>query len=201
VREGQVCVAFSVDESGRVDDCLPIAYTHAEFARVAAAAVRNWTFEPARLRGDPVATATEVTMNFEVQGTVVVSLTSSEALAAWLNSLHRDGENYFPRTLRELDRIPTPITAPAPAYPRALVEQGRSGTVTVNFYIDETGAVRLPAVSSSDNMELAALAIVALHQWKFEPPTCKGVPVLVKANQVFNFRPTAATAARAGGNG
>jgi TonB family protein len=188
VREGQVCVAFSVDVNGRVDDSLAVAYTHKEFARVALAAVRQWTFEPARLNGEPIATATEVTFNFEVQGTVVVSLTAGEALAVWINRLHNIEESVYPRTLRELDRIPTPILAPSPSYPRALIDRGRSGEVTVNFYIDETGAVRLPAVETSNDPELAALAVVAIQQWKFEPPTCKGLKVLTKTSQVFRFR-------------
>jgi outer membrane biosynthesis protein TonB len=33
------------------------------------------------------------------------------------------------------------------------------------------------------------LAVVALRQWKFEPPARNGRPVLVKATQVFNFGP------------
>jgi len=195
VREGEVCVAFSVDVAGKVDDCLAVAYTHPEFARAALVAVRRWTFEPARLAGQPIATATEVIFNFEVKGTVVVSLNASEAINVWMNKLHQIDESYYPRTLRELDRIPTPVAAPSPNYPRALVERGRSGDVTVNFYIDETGAVRLPAVESGNDPELAALAIVAIQQWKFEPPTCRGQKVLTKTSQVFRFRPPGAPVA------
>jgi TonB family protein len=199
VREGQVCIAFSVDVAGNVDDGLAVAYTHPEFARVALAAVRRWTFEPARLAGQPIATATEVTFNFEVQGTVVVSLTAGEAFTAWVNSLHRVNESFFPRTLRELDRIPTPLSAPAPAYPSTLARSGHVGDVIVNFYIDETGAVRLPAVDSGNDPELAALAIVAIQHWKFEPPVCRGQKVLTKTSQVFRFRPATTPVASAGG--
>ena len=189
VREGQVCIAFSVDVNGKVDDGLAVAYTHPEFARVALAAVRRWTFEPARLSGQPIATATEVNFNFEVQGTVVVSMTAGEAFSAWVNKLHSLNESSYPRTLRELDRIPVPITAPSPGYPKVYAERGHVGDVTVNFYIDEKGAVRLPAVENGNDPELAALAIDAIQRWKFEPPTSRGVPVLTKTSQVFRFRP------------
>ena len=201
VREGQVCIAFSIDTTGRVDDCLAVAYTHPEFAEVALAAVRRWTFEPARLQGEPIATATEVTFNFEVQGTVVVSMTAGDAYAAWVSKLAGFHESFYPRSLRELDRIPTPITALAPAYSRTLATQGHTGDVTVNFYIDQKGNVRMPAVDSSSDADLAALAVTALHQWKFEPPTCKGLPVLVKATQMFRFRPDDKTAPRVSNNG
>lgn len=192
VREGRACVAFSVNTAGQVDDCLAVAYTHREFAEATIAVVRRWTFEPARFRGEPVAAAADVIVNFELQGPVVVSLTSAEVLANWVSWMHRNNEGYFPRTLRELDAIPAPIAAPSPEYSERLAQRGVHGNVTVKFYIDETGRVRLPAVDSADNWELSGLAISALNRWKFEPPLCKGVPVLVKASQVFRFRPTPA---------
>jgi TonB family protein len=136
-----------------------------------------------------------------VQGTVVVSMTSADSLNAWIYSMHKNNEGYYPRSLRELDAIPAPITAPPPAYPQSLVQSGHGGNVTVKFYIDETGAVRLPAVDSSDDWELSGLAITALNKWRFEPPTCKGLPVLAKVSQVFRFRPSAGPAARTGNSG
>jgi TonB family protein len=70
-----------------------------------------------------------------------------------------------------------------------LVKKGVRGKVTVDFYITEEGVVRLPSVSPYDDSQLTALAIEALRQWKFEPPTRNGKPILVKASQVFNFGP------------
>ena len=46
--------------------------------------------------------------------------------------------------------------------------------------VDSTG-------SAEDDNLLTALAINALSQWKFEPPTSHGRAVLVRASQVFNF--------------
>jgi outer membrane biosynthesis protein TonB len=59
--------------------------------------------------------------------------------------------------------------------------------VTIEFFIDETGAVRLPAGVTTENKVLTALALDAVKQWKFTPPTTRGKGVLVKASQVFNF--------------
>ncbi len=189
VREGEVRIAFSVDVDGNVDDCLAIAYTHPEFARVSIGALKRWRFEPARFRGEPIAAVSELTVTFEMRGTVVVSLTSSESIAAMMYALTQDHDEYRPRTLKELDRIPTPIATPSPAFPARLAKMGTSGHVTVSFFIDETGAVRLPSVDSTDDAELGACAIGALRNWKFEPPTCRGRPVLVRATQRFNFHP------------
>ena len=53
--------------------------------------------------------------------------------------------------------------------------------------IDETGAVRLPAIETAGNPYLMDQAISAVRTWKFEPITSRGQPVLVVARQEFNF--------------
>jgi TonB family protein len=194
VRDGMARVAFSVNAEGKVDDCLAVAYSHPEFAEATIVALKHWTFDPARYRGEPVAASSEITVNFEVHGTVVVSMTPADTMAAMMNALMRDGASYRPRLLSELDRIPTPVHVVTPQYSETLAKQGRHGSVRVQFYIDEKGAVRLPSVSASEDAELAALAVAAVQQWKFEPPRCKGIPVLVRAEQIFNFKPESATA-------
>lgn len=198
IREGDVRVAFSVDATGKMDDCLAVAYTQPEFARITVSAMKRWKFEPARYHGQPIASASEIEVKFATEGTVVVSLTASDVLNAQLTKLFGQGNGYRPRALSELDRIPTPISAPSPLLPERFARPGTVGSVTVSFYIDETGAVRLPNVSPDADPDLAASAVSAMHNWKFEPPTCKGRPVLVKATQQFNFHaPAAASRAAA----
>ena len=92
--------------------------------------------------------------------------------------------------MKELDRIPTPMVTVAPDYPAELAQKGVRGKVTVDFYIDESGTVRMPSVPPLDNSELVELAVKALRQWKFGVPTRDGKPVLVKASQSFNFGKT-----------
>ena len=90
--------------------------------------------------------------------------------------------------MRDFDRIPVPLHTVTPAYPKELAAQG---DVTVEFYIDEQGAVRMPSVIGGPPRLLAELAVDSVRQWKFEPPTSKGRPVLVCVRQVFRFKPTA----------
>jgi TonB family protein len=165
-------------------------------------ALKQWKFEPARINGDPVAASSEVAVVFEVQGMTVVSLNATDELMARFYQVNNADAFYRPCALKELDRIPTPLAAPAPAYPQEFARTGRVGRVTISFYIDESGAVRLPTVEVDDNPDLASLAVGALRQWKFEPPTRRGRPVLVKATQIFNFQspaPAAGAAPRAAG--
>jgi TonB family protein len=87
--------------------------------------------------------------------------------------------------LRDLDHIPTPVEVVAPV---AKLE-GAPRSVTVEFYIDEQGRVRMPAVDrEAADDTLAAAAVAAVEKWRFEPPVRKGRPVLVFAEQPFNFK-------------
>ena len=187
VRQGDARLAYSVDAAGNVDDCLAIGYTRIEFAKAAEGALRRWKFEPSKLGGVPVASTSELAMHFEVQGIIVTEPNMSEEMMGRFISLDVLGLGYRARELRELDRIPTPVSVVSPPYSIGMAEQGHSGDVTVSFYIDETGAVRLPFVDPKDDQQLAALAVNVIGKWKFEPPTCGGVPALVRASQVFRF--------------
>ena len=188
---GEVRIAISVDANGKLGEWLVLSYTARGFADAAVAALKEWEFEPARMMGEPVPVHIELTFNFEVKG-VVVSLTLAETADALLGSVLGRQLAYAPCTLRELDRIPVPLSTVTPAYPKELGERGVQGTVTVEFYIDEQGNVRMPFVLGHPLAALANLAVDAVRQWKFEPPTRRGVPVLVHVRQIFQFTPPVA---------
>jgi TonB family protein len=192
VTNGEARIALNTDSEGKLVDFLVIAYSRPEFAEASVTAMKQWKFEPARLRGTPVGTTIEIYIYFEAKG-VVVSTTTIDQLEQIVNRLTEHRYAYGPCSLRELDRIPTPLVTVKPLYSEEFVKRGLRGKVTVDFYITEAGAVRLPSVSPYDNSELTALALDALRQWKFEPPTRNGNPALVKASQVFNFSPSETT--------
>jgi TonB family protein len=186
---GEVRVAISLDAHGKLGEWLVISYTDREFANAAVAALKEWEFEPARMMGEPIPVHIELTFNFEVKG-VVVSLTTAETVDLLIGSVLGRQLAYAPCTLRELDRIPVPLNTVTPVYPTELGDRGVQGAVTVEFYIDEQGAVRMPFVVGRPPMALADLAVDAVRLWKFEPPTRHGNPVLVHVRQVFTFNPT-----------
>jgi TonB family protein len=188
VTKGEAHVAINTDANGKLTDWLVVGYSRPEFADAVVMALKQWKFEPAQLRGSPVGTTIEIFFYFEAKG-VVVSTTAIDQLEGFL-SFAEGRYAYRPCSLRQLDRIPTPLVTVKPLYSDELAKKGVRGKVTVDFFITEKGEVRMPAVSPYDNSQLTALAIDALRQWKFEPPTRNGNPVLVKATQVFNFSPT-----------
>jgi TonB family protein len=192
VKNGSASVAIAVDAAGRLTDYLVTAYTHPAFADSAVAALKKWTFEPALIHGFPRNSKSDLTFRFQVEGVVVVTMTTLEYDEMLHLKLAPGSTSYSACTLGELDRIPTPIKIVNPIYPNELARSSRGGHVMVGFYIDEQGHVRMPSVSretNEANEELAALAVMAVSQWQFEPPTSKGRPVLVTAQQDIHFKP------------
>jgi TonB family protein len=184
--EGEARIAIAVDETGKLTDWLVIGYSHRRFADESVDAIKQWKFEPAQVRGKPVSVQIEILISFATSG-VVISCDAGTAMTRYANSLFKSREAYQPCTMKEIDRIPTPRNAVSPAYGEDLAKKGVQGTVVVDFFIDETGTLRMPAIQHADYDELASLAVAAMQQWKFEPPTRQGMPVLVRAKQVFHF--------------
>ena len=193
--QGEARVVINTDADGNLADWLVVGYTHPEFADAAVKAIKQWKFEPARLRGDPVGTTVELSFYFEAKGVVISTTTPSDLLEARFMRFRDNRYVYQPCDPRELDRTPAPLVTIAPRYSSELAKQGVKGTVTIEFFIDENGLVRLPSGVNADNNLLTALALEAVKQWKFTPPTSRGKGVLVKASQLFDFDGASAKAA------
>lgn len=185
VYSGEVRAVLSVDENGKLVDYLLVSYTDAAFADAASAALKRWNYQPAEVHGRPQSSRAEIIFTFRDQGVIVQTLPGAierNMLRGFL-----DGHNVYQAwQLRDLDRIPTP----AHVVPPNFGGDSRKRSVVVGFYIDETGRVRLPSISreSADDF-LAAAAVQAVEQWRFEPPLRKGRAVLVYAEQEFHFDP------------
>ncbi len=182
---GEARVAIEVDDKGHLTDCLVTAYSDKTFADSTVAAIRSWLFEPAQTAGKPVGAVAEITMHFRTDG-VLVFTTFGQPIDQAAKELV-----YQPCTPSRLDRQPKPIQIVEPFYPKKSNADGSTATVTLDFYIDEAGRVRVPEVKDASEDFLAATAVAAVKEWRFEPPTSQGRPVLVRATQSFTFVPPA----------
>jgi TonB family protein len=186
VMNGDAAVAIHVDQDGRLTDCLVTGYSRREFADSAVAALKVWRFDPSRVNGVPWPSVVEVHFDFTRTG-VVISVSAFESVMNRIDELASSAYAYRSRTLRELDRIPTPVHVVAPVSP-TLTGDEKKRTVAVDFYIDEEGQVRMPCVARSDvGTACAASAVDAVKQWRFEPPLYRGRPALAVVRQEFNF--------------
>jgi len=192
LKSGAASIAIAVDDDGQLTDYLVTAYSHPAFAESAVQAVKKWKFEPARVHGAPRKSKSDITFRFEIEGVVVVTLTPLTYGELVHFKISPDSEAYSACTLAQLDRIPNPTRIVNPVYPNQLARSSLGGRIHVEFYIDQTGRVRMPSVSRETDEaseELSSAAITAVAQWQFDPPTVKGRPVLVLAQQDFNFKP------------
>jgi len=189
VNSGEVHAVISLDADGVLTDCLVVAYTNVAFADAASAALKRWSYTPARVHGRPSASRVDVLFDFQNKGVVVSSLPGSlERL--FFHTTFDERFVYKACKLRDLDRIPTPLEVVQPKLPEGGLPPGTKRVVTVEFYIDEGGRVRMPAierVAAEDPYAIASVA--AVEKWRFEPPLRDGRPALVLAKQEFTFVP------------
>ena len=185
ISSGEVRAAISVDQHGNLTDCLLVSYTEKTFAEVSLAAIKRWKYQPAEVHGRTQSARADVIFSFRDQGVFVQSLPGA-AERRFVESILQGRFAYQACPLRDLDRIPTPVLVVSPT----ISGDSQRHTVTVGFYIDEEGKVRLPSVprAAADDL-FAAAAVKAVEQWRFEPPLRKGHPALVYAEQEFNLNP------------
>jgi TonB family protein len=185
VSTGEVRAAISVDQDGKLVDSLLVSYTEKAFADAAMAAIKRWRYQPALVHGRTQSSRADVIFSFRDQGVIVQSLPGAAERQVVANML-QGRSVYQACQLRDLDRIPTPVHVVSPTFN----DDSKKHSVTVGFYIDEEGKVRLPSVprEAADDF-FAAASVKAVEQWRFEPPLRKGQPVLVYAEQEFHFTP------------
>jgi len=183
---GQVVVVIDIDAEGKLADWLVLGASHRELIRPCVEALQDWRFRPAHYDGVPVLAQLQLTIDVSQTG-AVVNRTAVETVADLLDKL--GGRRYDYRTCPagEIDRPLVAITTVSPQYPAEAAKEGVRGRVKVYFYVDEQGTVRMPAVPADTPPYLSYVAIKALREWKFEPPTSRGRPVLVAVTQEFNF--------------
>lgn len=192
VIRGQVQLVAEIDPTGKLGDVLVSAYTNRTFADAALTALKEWSFDPGMVEGRPITSILTIDFEFETTGIVAHEVTFDS------RSLDRIGQTfaYRPHGIETLDRRPGRPRGEEPVYPKAWIQEGRAGSVLVEFFIDETGQARLPSVAEGDDRWLASSALSAVRSWRFDPPTYKGKPVLVRAAQRFVFElPATDTAA------
>jgi len=83
---------------------------------------------------------------------------------------------------------PRAIHKPQPLYPDSARKAGTGGVVIVQSVIGTQGDVVGLKVLRSEREDLAAAALKAIRQWRFEPATLYGKPVDVYYNLTVNFR-------------
>lgn len=89
--------------------------------------------------------------------------------------------------LKDLDEGVRPTTQVRAVYPPAMKRQGRGGTVTVQFIVDEEGSVRNPFIERSPDPAFSKAVLDVIRKWKFSVPMKDGEPVKVRVRLPYTF--------------
>lgn len=140
------------------------------------------TFEPPPINNP---TRTEITQKY-----VAVETGSATSLTALnVGKPNRDGGGRKSLTIDMLDDMPRTRFQKAPSYPTSLKSGGVTGTVWVEFVVDERGVVNDVRVVKTTNSGFDEATRSAVSQWRFEPGKRKGIPVSFRMSIpiVFNL--------------
>jgi protein TonB len=87
-----------------------------------------------------------------------------------------------------VEKQPSPIKNPAPAYPEIARRAGVEGTVWVKIWVDKEGKAKKAQVIKSDAELFNQNAIDAALQWTFTPAVMNNGPVAVWVSIPFKFK-------------
>lgn len=187
ISSGEVRVMINVDAEGRLADLMVTGYTDKAFANEAVNLLRKWRYSPATVDGVAVGVRMELKFNFSSSGRVI-SLSAIDTVDALTKRIQ--GNPLLELTCRpgDLDQPVTLIHTINPAHPGITGQSPvHSGTTVVDFYVDESGNIRMPVVMETTDQNYAQAAVDALSQWRFSTPLRHGKPVAVRLQQKFVF--------------
>jgi TonB family protein len=169
---GVVTLSVTLDKTGQVI-AVGILRDISSVSGPAAAAVRSWTYSPAKLNGKPVASTLTINIVYDpgFLGADNIPLpppTQDQPISS------KDPAFLPPQ-------VSTATFAPYPAKARA------QGAVILDVTLDTTGNI-LKVITLRDIPPLTASASAALKKWKFSPATYEGTAIQSSITVVFVFR-------------
>ena len=140
-----------------------------ELTKAAWEAVKQWTYKPYLLNGDPVAVETTITVTFALAQSSTPSAPSqpihpasnAQSAAAPSQAMHMGGNIKPPVLIRQVE----------PEYSQQARLAKYSGTVQVYLLVDKNGHPPNLRVVKGVGMGLDEKAIEAVRQYQFKPAT------------------------------
>jgi TonB family protein len=165
---GEVVLRALVDRDGNVAQVQVQSPASPMLDQQAAATIKKWKFQPARLNGESVAVVVPISVRFYfvLSGEKLIrSVTESRILhvsdAHWPTDALRLSTPGLtpPRVLREAK----------PAYTSSAMQRKIQGNVHLEVVVGPDGAVSHARVAASLDKQLDSEALVAARQWVFTP--------------------------------
>jgi len=171
-QSGSADANFVVDYVGRPLFTTAGATGNAALAKAAIAMVEASEYSPGKKGTQRVMSPS--TEHFQFDGEKSLDPEARRVLA----ELRKSNPAIF--STAELDERPKVLQQVAPAYPRALKDDGLTGQAEIEFVISRTGEVLFPRIVSATYEDFGWAATVAVAQWRYQPPQKNGKSVEVR---------------------
>ena len=185
--QGSVVLHAIIGRDGTIQE-LTVVSGPPELTASAMDAVKQWTYQPYLLNGDPVEVDTTITVNYSLEGKTAPPPPppppdNPHAAAYEING--PDGRVY---QVGGSIRPPVATYAPDPQYTLAARKAKLSGNVVVALVVGPDGQPYNVHVARGLGNVLDQKAVEAVQQYKFNPATKDGEPVAVALNVQVNFQ-------------
>ena len=174
--QGTVVLHATISKTGTVEELEVVSGP--EMLRTSAMdAVRQWTYKPYLMNGQPTEVETTITVNYTLpdSGTAVGPVPPADEAA---NGVKRVGGDVT---------APKIISQPAPEFTELAKKDKVEGIVLIGLVVDEHGLPQHVHVLRGLGDGLDENAVDAVQQYKFKPATENGKPVAVFENVEVNF--------------
>ncbi len=174
--QGAVVLHATISKTGTVEELEVVSGP--EMLRTSAMdAVRQWTYKPYLMNGQPTEVETTITVNYTLpdSGTAVGPVPPADEAA---NGVKRVGGDVT---------APKIISQPAPEFTELAKKDKVEGIVLIGLVVDEHGLPQHVHVLRGLGDGLDENAVDAVQQYKFKPATENGKPVAVFENVEVNF--------------
>ena len=176
--QGTVALRAIISKTGAIEN-LQVVSGPPELYTSALDAVKQWTYEPYLLNGEPVAVETTINVNYHMSGARPCPTAPSDV---------PDAAGIEPKTVGGAVSAPVLISNAPPEYTAEARAAKLSGTVLVHFWVDEQGNPSHVQVIRGLGHGLDAKAIEAVSSYRFTPAMENGKPVVVALNTEIDFK-------------
>ena len=181
-KAGRADVGYVVGSDGRVMQIIPGEGTAPEFVRAFAAAIEQFTHEPALKGGRPSPAVQRFAQEFNRSSDW--GLVDDEDLEL-LRREQKKPESIVSQ--QDLDAKLVPRSRRPPVFPPSAPAGVKKGEALVEFLIDEEGRARLPRIVSATDPAFGYAAVQSIASWRFEPPKRGGRAVATRAQIPVTF--------------
>jgi TonB family protein len=211
--QGAVVLHAIISKTGTVENITVVSGPE-ELRDSARDAVRQWTYKPYLLNGEPVEVETSITVNYTLGDSVVVGhspaannmpnfgdpnsplLGNSMGRGSGTGIGNGSGLGQSPAASEAVDGVrqiggnvtqPIPIYQPEPTFSAEAKKAKFEGIVTVSIIVDQRGLPQNVHVTKGVGHGLDEKAVEAVKKYRFIPAKENGKPVAVYMNVEVNF--------------